>query len=89
MIGKIATWGRRGFGFIQPVAGGAEIFAHCSALADQSRDNLPIGTDVQFDVRTDTRTGRPRAVDVKQLDANGVAFRPSLRDAAQSNFRNC
>lgn len=88
MIGVVVVWNsERGFGFVARVDGGADVFVHCSNLVDKSRDHLPIGTRVKFDLEKDERNGKLRAVNVAQLDeVNGVA-RPSLRDAAQTYFR--
>jgi len=85
MIGTVVIWNsERGFGFLARIDGGADVFAHCSNLTDKSRDHLPIGTRVQFDIEKDARNGKLRAVNVTEV---GAVSRPSPRDAAQIYFR--
>jgi CspA family cold shock protein len=88
MIGKIATWNsERGFGFVEH-DGGADIFVHCSDLSDRSRDHLPVGTRVSFDIAPPARSGKPRAINVTALTGNTALPRPSPREAAQAHFRD-
>lgn len=54
----------RGFGFIMPIAGGEDVFFHISALTDQ--DEPRVGDRVDYDVGTDSETGRSRAVEVRR-----------------------
>jgi len=85
LTGTIKDWNTaRGFGFIKPDEGSKDIFVHCCALVDRSRDYLPIGTAVQFDVQADERNGKLRAIKVAQLDAGST--RRSPRDEAEQIF---
>jgi CspA family cold shock protein len=53
----------KGFGFIKPEGNGADVFVHISAL--QSATSLREGDQVEFDLGTDRRSGRPRAENVR------------------------
>ena len=89
MIGKITTWNlERGFGFIKSGGLGADVFVHCSSLADRSLDHLPVGTRVSFDVEPHERSGKQRAVKVAIIDADVAQAprRPSPRDVAEQIF---
>jgi CspA family cold shock protein len=88
MIGKIATWNlERGFGFIKCDDGGADVFVHCSDLSDLSRDHLPVGTRVSFDIAPPDRSGKQRAINVSILGNDSADRRPAPREAAQALFR--
>jgi cold shock protein len=50
----------RGFGFIQPDAGGADVFFHVSSVRKGDGEIEP-GAPVTFEVGVDERSGRPRA----------------------------
>lgn len=53
----------KGYGFIQPEDGGADVFVHASALERAGIANgLADGQKVQFDTAIDRRSGKP-AVD--------------------------
>jgi len=65
MKGKIVRLVRdRGFGFIRTESG-QEIFFHATGLARGSFESLAEGEPVEFDVETDPRTNRERAVNVR------------------------
>lgn len=55
----IAYVGDRGFGFIKPDDGGADVFFHVRALAPDSVAEA--GAIVNFDVELDPRSGKVRA----------------------------
>lgn len=71
--GRITTWkDDRGFGFILPSHGGAEVFVHISAFADRSR--RPIGNEVvSYQLKPDAQ-GRPQAREVSFV--GGGAYQP-------------
>jgi cold shock protein len=52
----------RGFGFITPDAGGPDVFFHISALREG--DEVAKGTAVSFEVGTDPKSGKTKAVSV-------------------------
>jgi CspA family cold shock protein len=93
LIGTVVRWDhKKGFGFIERDDGAPDVFVHCCALRDRSADFLPIGTRVQFDIETDERKNKLRAIWVAELTAaNSVhrsSPRPSPREAAQAYFRD-
>jgi CspA family cold shock protein len=50
----------RGYGFIKPDGGGADIFFHVSSVRKGNGEPEP-GASVTFEVGVDERSGRPRA----------------------------
>jgi cold shock protein len=54
----------RGFGFIKPDDCGSDVFVHVE-LDKTGLSSLSEGQKVTFDVETDKRTGKPRAVNVR------------------------
>jgi len=62
--GKLVRWlDNKGFGFIKPEQGGADIFIHISALKRMSRKPI-IGDIIQYEISSDTK-GKTRAVNAK------------------------
>lgn len=55
--------GTKGFGFIQPTDGGADVFVHVSALERAGLDNLREGQKLQFDLEPDQK-GRHSAANL-------------------------
>ena len=55
----------RGFGFVRPDHGGADIFVHACDIANA--DVLTQGQRVLFEVVTDDRSGKPRADRVRVI----------------------
>jgi CspA family cold shock protein len=51
----------KGFGFIQPDEGGADVFVHISALQRSGIQGLAEGQRVQFVLVADRRTGKQAA----------------------------
>jgi CspA family cold shock protein len=61
--GKVKMFNEdRGFGFITPDTGGADIFFHVSALREG--DEIGIGKAVRFEIGTDAKSGKPKATSV-------------------------
>lgn len=48
----------KGYGFIQPDAGGNDVFVHVTALERAGIPPLSEGQRVSFDVETDRRSGK-------------------------------
>ena len=48
----------KGYGFIQPDAGGNDVFVHISALERAGLSSLSEGQKVSFEVETDRRSGK-------------------------------
>ena len=55
---------QKGFGFIQPDAGGADIFVHMSAVESAGLRGLNEGQKVTFDVTTER--GKSAATNLKE-----------------------
>ena len=56
---------QKGFGFIQPDAGGKDIFVHISAVERAGLSTLNEGQKVSFDVVADRRTGKSAAENLR------------------------
>jgi CspA family cold shock protein len=57
----------KGFGFIQPEEGGADIFVHITALQAAGLRNLEEGQMVGYEI--ESNRGKTSAVNLKILDA--------------------
>jgi CspA family cold shock protein len=53
--------GQKGFGFIQPENGGADVFVHISAVERAGMASLHEGQKVSFEVERDQRSGKMAA----------------------------
>ena len=51
----------KGFGFIQPDDGGADVFVHISAVERSGMRTIVEGQKLSFDVVTDNRSGKSAA----------------------------
>jgi len=56
---------QRGYGFIQPAGGGKDVFVHVSALEQSGIRVLNEGQKVTYELRTDQRSGRISAANLK------------------------
>jgi CspA family cold shock protein len=65
-IGTVTFYNEaRGFGFIRPDDGGADVFVHLSAF---TRSGLPTpmeGQRVSFDIELNHRNGKPSATNIR------------------------
>lgn len=52
---------QKGFGFIQPEAGGPDVFVHISAVERAGLNDLAEGQKVSFELATDKRSGKKSA----------------------------
>ena len=52
---------QKGFGFIQPDNGGADIFVHISAVERAGMSNLRDGQKLSYEIVRDRRTGKSSA----------------------------
>jgi len=57
----------KGFGFIQPDSGGADIFVHISAVERAGLSSLNEGQKVSFDEERDPKKGKTSAFNIKAL----------------------
>lgn len=53
--------GQKGFGFIQPDAGGADVFVHISAVERAGMASLHEGQKLNFELERDPRSGKTSA----------------------------
>ncbi len=53
--------GQKGFGFIQPDGGGADVFVHISAVQRSGLSGLDEGQKVTYEIVQDKRTGKSTA----------------------------
>lgn len=51
----------KGFGFIQPESGGADVFVHISAVERAGMQTLAEGQKLQFEIVRDNRSGKSSA----------------------------
>jgi cold shock protein len=56
---------QKGFGFIQPDAGGTDVFVHISAVERAGMSGLNEGQKISFDVEKDQRSGKQSAANLK------------------------
>jgi cold shock protein len=56
---------QKGFGFIQPDAGGTDVFVHVSAVERAGMSGLNEGQKITFDVEKDQRSGKQSAANLK------------------------
>ncbi|HYE49155.1 MAG TPA: cold-shock protein [Azospirillaceae bacterium] len=59
--------GTKGFGFIQPEDGTADVFVHISAVERAGMHSLNEGQKVSFDVERDPRKGKTAAANLRAL----------------------
>jgi CspA family cold shock protein len=57
----------KGFGFIQPEDGTADVFVHISAVQNSGLNGLNEGQKVSYDVQMDPRKGKTAAVNLRPL----------------------
>ncbi len=55
----------KGFGFITPDSGGADVFVHASAV--QAGSALQEGQKVSYDIGQDRKTGKSKAENVRSI----------------------
>ena len=53
--------GQKGYGFIQPDEGGADVFVHISAVQRSGLSGLDEGQKVAYEIVKDKRTGKNAA----------------------------
>jgi CspA family cold shock protein len=52
---------QKGYGFIQPDAGGPDVFVHITAVQRSGLDTLNEGQKITYELMTDRRTGKTAA----------------------------
>ncbi len=56
---------QKGFGFIQPDDGGADVFVHVSAVEKSGLRGLNEGQKVSYDIQNDPKKGKAAAVNIQ------------------------
>ena len=56
---------QKGYGFIQPDAGGKDVFVHVTAEQRAGLNGLNDGQKITYELETDRRTGRESAVNLQ------------------------
>jgi cold shock protein len=68
-VGKIKWFdSRKGFGFIQPEAGGNDVFVHISAVEQAGLSSLAEGQRISYDEQRDPKRGKTSAGNIKVLN---------------------
>ncbi len=57
--------GTKGYGFISPDQGGADVFVHISAVERSGLGSLDEGQKVNYEIEVDQRRGKSSAVNLK------------------------
>jgi len=57
----------KGYGFIQPESGSADVFVHISAVERAGMQGLADGQKVSYDEERDPRKGKTSAVNLKAV----------------------
>ena len=58
---------QKGFGFIEPEAGGNDVFVHISAVERSGMSTLSEGQKVSFEIVADRRTGKSAAEQLRVI----------------------
>ena len=58
---------QKGYGFIQPEAGGNDVFVHISALERSGLGSLNEGQKVKYEVERDQRSGKMSATNLQAV----------------------
>jgi CspA family cold shock protein len=69
MATGVVKWfnGQKGFGFIQPDNGGADVFVHISAVERAGLHGLAEGQKVSFEAKADPKRGKTSAENLKTI----------------------
>jgi CspA family cold shock protein len=70
----------KGFGFITPDGGGADIFVHISSVQRSGLTELNEGDQVAFELELDRKRGKSSAVDVQVVAGAPSQHRPAPRE---------
>jgi len=58
--------GAKGYGFIAPDDGGADVFVHISAVEQAGLHQLNEGQKISYDVEVDPKKGKSSAVNLRE-----------------------
>ena len=76
----------KGFGFIAPDDGGADVFVHISAVERSGLSGLEDGDQVSYELESDRRSGKLAAVDLQVTGSAPSGGRPSRSAAPSRGF---
>jgi CspA family cold shock protein len=70
MQSGVVKWfnAQKGFGFIQPDSGGADVFVHISAVERAGLRGLAEGQKISFEMAVDSRSGKSSADQLQVAD---------------------
>jgi CspA family cold shock protein len=57
---------QKGYGFIQPEGGGADVFVHISAVEKAGMKTLHEGQKINFELQNDPKKGKASAVNLQE-----------------------
>jgi CspA family cold shock protein len=66
----VKFWSEKGFGFLAPEDGSADVFAHISNVEDQDVEALVRGWKVSYEDGVSSRTGKTEARNAKVLNGS-------------------
>jgi CspA family cold shock protein len=67
-VGKVKWFNsQKGFGFIEPEAGGTDVFVHISAVEQAGLSNLAEGQRISYEEQRDPKRGKPSAANLKPV----------------------
>lgn len=58
--------GQKGYGFIEPDEGGADVFVHISAVEKAGMNGLQEGQKISYEIQTDEKKGKSSAVNLQE-----------------------
>lgn len=58
--------GQKGYGFIEPDEGGADVFVHISAVEAAGMKTLQEGQKISYEVTTDPKKGKSSATNLQE-----------------------
>jgi cold shock protein len=65
-VGKVKWFNsQKGFGFIEPEAGGTDVFVHISAVEQAGLSNLAEGQRISYEELRDPKRGKTSAANLK------------------------
>jgi CspA family cold shock protein len=59
---------QKGYGFIQPDAGGPDVFVHISAVERAGMSTLREGQKISYEIVKDRKTGKAAAGNLKSME---------------------
>lgn len=62
----------KGYGFIKPDDGGKDMFVHFSEVIGEGHRTLVLDEEVEYEVGTNPKNGRPCAVGVRRVGAGAT-----------------